>query len=385
MYEVSSPPGKVRAIVRSVEGDSNSMSMVSRLAPVLVMSALLSGCSDSSSSRPWEPPAAPEAQTITTFGRPVPSADYAKLQAAGQVRSVDPCALINPDSLSRYGAVVTAGPRRALSECVVNVVIAGRRPTADVTVDLASEGPFPEDQSLVVAGETVVSDSIRTSGYSCGYQVPMRFRSPAGPQTETTAVPDIVELPPVPYMLVTASGFGSADGGDCAVAQGVIGGIVAAFAEERVPRRDQAPTRIALAERGPCELLDHFPQQYSAERFDVTTAPYHCRIWVDGEIVDLRFTTADADMAMRPISDRRVENIAGYPVLLSEDADWPGGSRCVFDFPVGSVFDGSRPGPAAPSSVREDARVQPMGSLSGECPVTRALMPAALELFGANR
>ncbi len=357
---------------------------MSRVMSIVAASTLLSGCTGAVSS-PWEPPAAPEAQTFTTFGRPVPSADYIKLQAAAQVRSVDPCGVLNPDSLSRYGPIMTVGPSRALSECVINIAVAGQSLPADIKLDLAANSPSPDDDTRTIAGETVAFDTLLSTGYSCHYQVPMRFRSTETPDTgPETTVPDIVELPPVPYMSVAASSFDSVDGGDCRVAEEVIAEIVATFAEDRVPQRDQHTMGIPLAQRSPCELIEHFPPEFPAERFDVTTAPYECKAWVGGEIIGVRFQVGDGDTAMRPVSGQRAETIAGYPVLVSED-DWPGGPKCVFNFAAGPIYDGVRPGTAGPAWVRDDARVQPTVQLNGPCSPARAVLPAALELFGANR
>ncbi|MFD4406689.1 hypothetical protein ACFWPH_28400 [Nocardia sp. NPDC058499] len=357
---------------------------MSRLMSVVAVSALLSGCSGASSA-PWEPPSAPEAQMVTAFGRPVPSGEHIKLQAAEQLRSVDPCGVLNLDSLSRLGEVMTAGPSRALSECVVNVAVAGQSLPGTVKVDLAANGPSPDDETLDIAGETVAFDTLLSTGYSCHYQVPVKFPATPAPMSGTeTEGPDIVELPPVPYMSVSASNFRSVDGGQCAVAQEVVAGILTTFAEDRVPRRNRAPVGVPLAERSPCELMERFPSEFPVERFDATTAPYECKLWVGGEIVGVYFKAEDGDSAMRPVSGQRAETIAGYPVLASED-DWPGGPKCVFNFAVGPVYDGSRPGSAGPGWVRDDARVQPTAQVNGPCEPVRAVMPAALELFGANR
>lgn len=142
------------------------MSVLSRLLPVLMAPVVVAGCSFSS-SEPWQPPEAPESQTFTTFGRPVPSGDYATLQAADQVRSVDPCALLGPDRLARYDGIATVGPSRSLSECVINLTMAGSRSLSVIEVDLSSNGPSSDDQTLDVAGETVAIDNVLSSEFRC--------------------------------------------------------------------------------------------------------------------------------------------------------------------------------------------------------------------------
>lgn len=359
------------------------MSVLSRLLPVLMAPVVVAGCSFSS-SEPWQPPEAPESQTFTTFGRPVPSGDYAKLQAADQVRSVDPCALLGPDRLARYGGIATVGPSRSLSECVINLAMAGSRALSVIEVDLSSNGPSSDDQTLDVAGETVAIDNVLSSEFRCVYQVPMRFRSTAAAET-TTAVPDIVELPPLPYMTISAENLVASRDANCRVAQEVVTDVITMFAEDRVPLRDQSQTRVALADRSPCALLEHFPADHPADRFDVTTEPYECQFWAGDDIIGMEFLVAPGDSAMNPVLNQRIENIAGHPVLVDENTTLPGDPTCYFSFPVGPVLDTYRPGAPAPEWVRKQARVQSMGKLSGPCPIARELIPAALELFGANR
>ncbi|WP_040714143.1 hypothetical protein [Nocardia takedensis] len=357
------------------------MRVLGRVVPAVLTAVVVASCSGGEPPV-WTPRPAPPEQSVEVFGRAVASADYAKLQTAEQVRSIDPCALLEPDQqLSRYGPIVSVSPWQGLAECVVRIAIPGNRVAADVTVDLDDSGPLSDEGAVVVAGETVHVDKVRTRGSSCGYRVPMRFPSSTAPVTDpaTTVVPEVVELPPVPYLRVSTDYFPSSTGGACQVAGEVVGRIVAAFAQDRVPRRAQAVTRIGLAERSPCELLERFPDRYRPERFDVTTAPYECKFWAGDDIVGFSFAASAARSAMTPILDYHLETIQGYQVLAEDKVDVVGDRRCLFHFPVGASVDGNRVG--ADSS----AHIQPRATLSGICEVTRAVLPAALELVGANR
>lgn len=359
------------------------MSVRARSVSILMMCAALSACLPSA-PEPWQPPAAPESQTVTTFGRDVPAGDHAKLQVAEQIRGVDPCALAEPDQLARYGTVAAVAPYYYLSECIVYVTTPGRELPSKVKIDLSTYDPLPDDERVQVAGETVVVDRTGTTDYSCGYRVPMRFRATAVPDSDTAEVPDIVELPPVPYLYVSASDFRAREG-NCGVAQDVVSRVVAAFAEDRVPRRDQSPARLALTDRSPCELLERFPDRHRPHRFDATAAPYDCQFWIGNEIVSMKFDVEYGDNPLRPVLDYRIETIAGYRVLVSDKVDSFGVRQCIFEFAVGPGFDGNRPGTDMSEGFRKSARVQPMANLTGVCEITRDLIPAALELFGANR
>ncbi|WP_157101139.1 hypothetical protein [Nocardia shimofusensis] len=346
------------------------MSVAARLVLVLAVSFTAVGCS-AAESEPWTPPKAPEAETVTTFGRPVPTADYAKLEVAAQVRSVDPCALLDPGQFARFGTLRSAGPYDKLSDCVVRIDVPGSPAGADVQLDLVSYEPNPDEETVTIAGQTVV----RTSHYGCGYKVPMEFGA-TEPSSEPTAVPDIVEVPPTPYLSISASGFPASTGGNCGVLRETIARILTAFVEDRVPRRSQSPTQLALADRSPCELLEHLPADVPAERFDVTTDPYDCEFWSGKNIIHMKFYLTSPRAARAPFDFEQAETIAGYLVLVQEDTKMPTDPRCTFRFSVGSAFDHDLP---------EQKHVQPVGQLSGSCEITRAMIPTALEVFGANR
>ncbi|MBF6454702.1 hypothetical protein [Nocardia cyriacigeorgica] len=306
------------------------------------------------------------------------------MRVADQVRSVDPCALINPDALARYGRVVTTGPYIVISECVVRVKVPGQRLTATVTLDLAAYEPSEQDTPAVIAGESVAMDSIRNSNYQCAYKVPMRFHSSA-PDTTTTAVPDIEEVPPVPYLTVVVDSLSPQRDANCKVAGEVVTQVVAAFAENRVPRRDAARVRVPLTDRRPCELLEHLPDGFTVDRFDATTTPYECKFWSGNEILGASFTVTYGKRPMTPMSAEKIENFAGRPALVEEKDNPLGPKDCYLRFPVGEAVDGVLPGAEVTESERSSARIQAMVKLSGSCASVRKLAPVAVELFGANQ
>jgi hypothetical protein len=346
------------------------MRVLPKLSKVLIPALLICGCAGTTPDPSQT--TAPEnstSQAITTFARDVPPGDYIKLQVAEKIRSVDPCALIDTSQLAAYGVIGTVGPQHALSECVVELDRPGSRLTASVKVELNTNGPTTDDKVIDLAGERVALDTVHLSSFGCTYQVPMRLGAPPA-TNQTSAAPDIVELPPETYMSVAVSEFADSQEGNCTVAREVITTILARFAENRVPQRDQAQIRIPLTDRAPCALLEHIPAGVRVERFDASTEPYECKFWVDGEIVTMEFAAERAEVAMRPVGDMRLDTIDGHSVLVSE-SEFAGDRMCDYRFSVGAP-------------VVDAGDIQSLGKLNGRCAATTQLISPALAVFDAN-
>ncbi|WP_157171984.1 hypothetical protein [Nocardia higoensis] len=280
--------------------------------------------------------------------------------------------MLDPEYFRGLGTVISAGPDTQLEDCQIRVEIPGSS-GASIRVNLSSYEPYSDEETVTIAGETVAI--VKHSGTGCDVKVPMRFRSSAS-SAEQTEVPDIVEVPPVPYLLLTALGFPASVGGNCGVIRETTIRILTMFAEDRVPLRSQSPAKLALADRSPCEILEHMPDNVPAERFDVTTEPYDCEWWSGKNIIHMTFLLTSPQGALRPYGEGQVvETIAGHPVLVETKTSL-GEQSCLFRFPVGPTYEHGMP---------EKDHVVSAGQLSGVCEVTRAIIPTALELFGVDR
>ncbi|MFE3444993.1 hypothetical protein ACFXNW_18330 [Nocardia sp. NPDC059180] len=267
---------------------------------------------------------------------------------------------------------------------MVRVMIPGQRLTSTVTINLAANEPSERDTPAEIAGESVAIDWLRDLDFECAYKVPMRFHS-STQDTSTSAVPDIEEVPPVPYLTVDVDSFSNQRDANCKVAAEVVTDVVTAFAENRVPRRDNARVRVPLTDRRPCELLEHLPEGFTVDRFDATTTPYECKFWSGNEILGASFVVTYGGRPMTPLGEEKVENFSGRPALVEEKDNPFGAKDCYLRFPVGPAVDGVLPGAEVKESVRTSATIQAMVKLSGSCPSVRKLAPDAVELFGANQ
>ncbi|WP_157227867.1 hypothetical protein [Nocardia asiatica] len=352
--------------------------------PALLLALVVTACSQAVEGAPRSAPpgAAP------TFGVRVPAGDRQKLDIAEQIRSVDPCGFFDQTKLAAHGEIWTLGPEMEVGSCDIGLLQTNRKQVpSHLTITMNSYPPTAQEANEQIAGETVTIDRVRNSHGNCAYKVPLRFPVQA---TGTVAVPDIVEVPPLAYATVTSFGF-TPDTLGCQLVRQTVADIVTAFRGNHLPRRGPGSGQLPLSQRSPCELMQHLPPAYTVVKLESETTPYDCRAFVKtpesklhlDDLISAGFDLVAADRAMKPIYTWTPGQVGGKPVLIDRNTA-VGEPICSVQFPVGPVIDTYRPGAPARESVRRGARWQTTVTVRGPCRVTDAVMPSAMNLFGAN-
>ncbi|MEV5650256.1 hypothetical protein AB0L57_18570 [Nocardia sp. NPDC052254] len=343
-----------------------------RLMLVLLV-LVLAGCSQPKGGAPQAVTALPH----TDFGIPLADEGKRNLELAEQLRTLDPCALIDTAALASYGSPqVSTTP--AITSCTLKV----RGPDADllaqVSVTVAGHGNSASAataQTHRIEGLALPVNAGSVPGSLCGFTVPVGF-SPKPAVREPQSPAD-----PVGYLSVDARFFGDAT---CDVAKRATASVITAVRDNRIPRRDHARIPVPLTDRSPCELTAHLPQGYSVTSFRPGWDPSQCSFGVasagariDRPAVNVTFALQNPDNVLHPTGGQRVEQIAGHPVLVQE----AGGNACQIVAPVGA--------PVASVALTEPP-VEPeqhraVVAVDAQCSVLDDLAPVALDLFGAAR
>lgn len=357
--------------------------------------ALLAGCSQESvvPGDPGPQQGQGGGQQYQILGYPVSPASWWKLTLAGEVRKIDPCGLIDIPKVAGAQTVLASGPYLSYDECEVAVLEPNGSATGLVSVNMA-DMPLPGAETITLAGEKV--DRTKDRNNKCAYRVPLRVpapegQPPAGDDARTT-----------PYVKVYAGGYPAIER-NCAIAEQVATTVITLGRDNKLPKRAQARLQVPLAERNPCELAKSVTGQFqvSAIQAEYEIEPYECTLQVTGpgtggsafkyDLVKVDYQVTPSMDAMTPLSSEKREQVDGYPVLVSERRSVIAGKppECTVKFAVGGVVDAIIPGvafnPARAGSRIEHSRHQVLVRLSGPCPSARAVLPAGLSTFGANR
>ncbi len=347
-----------------------------RLLLVLLV-LVLAGCSPSKGGTPQATPSTGPLPH-TDFGVPLPDEARRHLELAEQLRTLDPCALIDTAALTSYGTPQVLTTQLTLTGCTVKVRTAASDLLAQVSVTVAGHGNSASAktaQSFTIEGISLPVNAGSVPGSLCGFTVPIGFwPKPAVRQPQSP-------VDPVGYLSVDARFFGDTT---CDVAKRATATVIDAFRGNRIPRRDHARVPVPLTDRSPCELTARLPQGYSVTSFAPAWDPVQCSFSVEKaaahtvrQAVNVTFALQNPENVLRPSGPQRVEQIAGHPVLFQE----AGGNACQIVAPVGAPVSSV----ALTQPPVEPDRHQAVLAVDAQCSVLDDLAPIALDLFGANR
>ncbi len=375
---------------RRKAGNEVGMKFARLCMPALVLAALC-GCAENGSESVSDgSSAAVEASGDSgeqeIFGVTVPDGDAQKLRVAEEIRATDPCGFFDQDRIGEVGRIDVLGPTYSLSECEIGFLQYDRREfLSHLTIEMDTPPPEAGEPTRQIAGEAITVDT--NSSGDCSYKVPMRF---AVKPSSSGQVPDVEEVPTVAYAKVSSAAVSPAELG-CQLVEETVASIVDAFREQRIPRRDQSVADVPLADRSPCELLPHMPNEYTVIKFDAGTAPYECNVTfeaassqaafnADRVMIDLRLSRAET--ALEPFGNQTLGQVAGVPALIGvRDPVANEEPRCSVHIPVGPTIDASLPD--NPKSDRSHWQSRVTVGIWSVCRVTDVLGPIAVKVFGA--
>ena len=355
-------------------GRSKGECVLRRLLPVLLI-LVSAGCSSSNDRAPQGVTSDPLPHT--DFGIALTEEDRQSLELAEQLRSVDPCGLIDRAGLASGGRPEVMTVQDSIFGCTVKVRTATAGLLGRVSVTMAgSSASSPSDQAETVRIEGMPIPVSHGPDSICGFSLPVSF-SPKPAVQEPQSVTD-----PVGYVNIEAAAF---DNATCDVAKETTASVIEAFRSDRIPRRDHAQIRIPLTDRSPCELVTRLPKHYSVLSFAPTAEPSYCAFDIEdtasqsgGGHIAVHFVLREANDVMRPPpGTQTIEQADGSPVP-SRDF---GNDNCRIVAPVGPSVESV----ALTQPPAETGEYRAVLALDGRCSVLDAIAPVARDLFGADR
>lgn len=166
---------------------------------------------------------------LATHGRTVSEADGAFLGYLRALRRVDPCAVVDQDTLARVGELSSVSMLYAFDQC-----------------DLAVKLPGRTQRQFLTIGVELTDPDVESAPGSCDRLVPL----------DLTGLPGAGGWSGMPQPMVRVGILGD---DDCAVTERLAEALDVALAGDgaALPARDGAARYpVRLAERDPCEVLD---------------------------------------------------------------------------------------------------------------------------------